>query len=148
MENKEIIQLLRLQKSLVYFTTALKSNEIMIDKLQKDKFSNLKPANQDLLEDLLIENKQTMEMAVIYSEILTGLMDAFASIISNNLNVVMKFLTSLTILLTIPMLIVSVFGMNIPLPLTTSKYALGIIGLIALLSMGVGIYYFRKQKYL
>ena len=97
MKNKELILMLGLQKSLVYFSTSLKSNEVVLEKLMKYEHIKNYPEDTDLLEDAIIENKQAIEMANIYSSILTGTMDAFASIISNNLNIVMKFLTSVTI---------------------------------------------------
>ncbi|MCX7950355.1 MAG: magnesium transporter CorA family protein, partial [Clostridiales bacterium] len=97
MKNKELIQLLELEKSLVYFSTSLKANEITLEKMLKLEMINKYPEDQDVLEDVIIENKQAIEMANIYSNILSGTMDAFASIISNNLNIVMKFLASITI---------------------------------------------------
>lgn len=102
-KNKELIMLLSLEKSLVYFSTSLKSNEIVLEKILSDKYANLEirkyPEDQHLLEDVIIENKQAIEMANIYSNVLSGTMDAFASIISNNQNMVMKLLASITILL-------------------------------------------------
>lgn len=114
MKNKELIQLLGLQKSLVYFSTSLKSNEITLEKILRGRVIKLYEEDQDLLEDVLIEFKQAVEMSNIYSSILTGTMDAFASIISNNLNVVMKVLTIITTLMAIPNMIFSFYGMNMP----------------------------------
>jgi len=116
MRNKEFIQLLTLEKSLVYISTSLKSNEIVMEKLLRYDFIKKYPDDKDLLEDTIIENKQAIEMAKIYSDILTGTMDSFASIISNNLNIVMKRLTSITIVMAIPTIISSFFGMNVPIP--------------------------------
>ena len=118
MKNKELIQMLKLEKSLVYFSTSLKSNEIVLEKLMRHEYIKNYPEDAELLEDVIIENKQAIEMANIYSSILTGTMDAFASVISNNLNIVMKFLTSITIVMAIPTLVSSFFGMNVDLPLT------------------------------
>ncbi|MDR0376279.1 MAG: magnesium transporter CorA family protein [Spirochaetaceae bacterium] len=115
-KNNELIQLLSLQKSLVYFTTSIKTNELLLEKLQKSPFFRFKEDERDLLEDVLTENKQAIEMANIYSSILTGTMDAFASVISNNLNIVMKRLTIVSIVLMIPTLIYSFYGMNVDLP--------------------------------
>jgi magnesium transporter len=117
LKNKELIQLLKLQKSLVYFSTSLKSNELVMEKLLR--LENLRASEDDreLLEDVLIEHKQALEMANIYSNTLSGTMDAFASVISNNLNIVMKVLTSVTIVLAIPTMVSSFFGMNVNLPL-------------------------------
>ncbi|MDR2070831.1 MAG: magnesium transporter CorA family protein [Treponema sp.] len=115
-KNNELIQLLSLQKSLVYFTTSIKTNELLLEKLQKSPVFRFKEDEKDLLEDVLTENKQAIEMANIYSSILTGTMDAFASVISNNLNIVMKRLTIVSIVLMIPTLIYSFYGMNVDLP--------------------------------
>lgn len=113
MKNQELIELLGLEKSLVYFSTSLKSNEVTLEKILRGRVIKMYDEDQDLLEDVLIEVKQAIEMANIYSSILSGTMDAFASIISNNLNIVMKVLTSITILMSIPTMIFSYYGMNI-----------------------------------
>jgi magnesium transporter len=112
MRNRELFKLLELEKSLVFFTTSLKSNDVVMEKLLRGKHIRMYEEDQDLLEDVLIENKQAIEMANIYSTILSGMMDAFSSVISNNLNLVMKFLTSVTIVMAIPTMIASFFGMN------------------------------------
>lgn len=111
--NKELIQMLELQKSLVYFSTSLKSNDAVMEKILKLKAIKLYPEDEDLLEDVIIENKQAIEMTNIYSNILSGTMDAFASIISNNQNIVMKFLTTMTIVMSIPNIISGFYGMNV-----------------------------------
>lgn len=111
--NKELIQLLDLEKSLVYFNTSLKANEVTLNKIFRGRVVKLYEEDQDLLEDVLIEVRQAIEMTSIYSSIISGMMDAFASVISNNLNVIMKVLTSITILLTIPNIIFSFYGMNV-----------------------------------
>ena len=113
MKNKELIQLLGLEKSLVFFSTSLKANEVTIEKVLRGRNIKLYEDDQDLLEDVLIEIKQAIEMSNIYSSILSGTMDAFASMISNNLNIVMKVLTVLTILMAIPTMIFSFYGMNV-----------------------------------
>ncbi|NLG53224.1 MAG: magnesium transporter CorA family protein [Clostridiales bacterium] len=121
MKNKELFQLLELEKSLVYFSTSLQSDSITIKKILSGKVLKLYEEDQDLLDDVLIEINQAIEMSHIYSSILTGTMDAFASVISNNLNIVMKVLTSVTILLTIPNVIFSYYGMNVsglPVPVS------------------------------
>ena len=120
MKNKELFQLLELEKSLVYFSTSLQSNSNTIKKILSGRVIKLYEEDQELLDDVLIEVNQAIEMSNIYSSILSGTMDAFASVISNNLNIVMKVLTSITILLTIPNIIFSFFGMNIDFPITTS----------------------------
>ena len=111
--NKELIQLLDLEKSLVYFNTSLKANEVTLEKILRGRILTLYEEDQDLLEDVLIEVRQAIEMTNIYSSIISGMMDAFASVISNNLNVIMKVLTSITILLTIPNIIFGFYGMNV-----------------------------------
>lgn len=116
MKNKILIQFMKIEKSLVYFSTSLKSNEIILEKLLKVDYIKKYPEDQELLEDVIIENKQAIEMTIIYSNILTGVMDAFASVISNNLNIVMKFLASVTIILAIPPIIANFYGMNVPIP--------------------------------
>lgn len=113
MKNKELIQLLELENSLVYFQTSLKSNEITLEKMLRSRNIKLYDEDQDLLEDVLIEIRQAIEMANIYLTILSGTMDAFASVISNNLNIVMKVLTSITIVMAIPTMVFSFYGMNI-----------------------------------
>lgn len=128
MKNKELLKLLSLEKSLVYFTTSLKSNEIVMEKTMRGKIIKLYEEDEDILEDSIIENKQAIEMAKIYSDILNGTMDAYASIISNNLNGVMKYLTSITIILAIPTMVASYWGMNVPVPLQNNPF--GFIAII------------------
>jgi len=113
MRNKEIIQLLSLEKSLVYFSTSLKSNEVTLEKIMRGRIIKLYEEDEDLLGDVIIEIKQAIEMCSIYSNTLSGTMDAVSSIISNNLNNVMKILTSLTIIMTIPNIIFGMYGMNV-----------------------------------
>ncbi len=115
--NNELIQLLNLEKSLVYFTTSLKSNQLLFEKLMKTRLIQLDEEDRDWLEDVATDNRQAIEMADIYSNILSGMMDAFASVISNNLSIVMKRLTVISLVLMIPTMITSFFGMNVPLPL-------------------------------
>ncbi len=117
MRNRELIQLMNLKKSLVYFSTSLRSNQIVLDKTLTFQPLRMYEDDTDLLEDVIIENKQAIEMANTYSTILTETMDAFASIISNNFNNILKLLTSITIILAIPTMIASFLGMNVPVPL-------------------------------
>lgn len=133
MKNKELIQLLGLEKSLVYFSTSLKANEVTMEKIYRGRIIKLYEEDQDLLEDVLIEIKQAIEMCNIYSSILSGTMDAFASIISNNLNIVMKIMTSITIVMAIPNIISSFYGMNVnflPLPYFWFPLALSIVAML------------------
>jgi magnesium transporter len=146
--NEELHRLLKMEKCLVYFTTSLKANELLYLKLQNSKFLKESRFNEDLLEDVLVENRQAIEMAGIYSNILSGMMDAFASIISNNLNIVMKQLTIVTIILMIPTLTASIFGMNVPNFMEKSPFAIfGILFASVLLSV-IGVIMFRRRKWL
>ena len=113
MRNQELIQILGLEKSLVYFSTSLKSNEVTLEKILRGRIIKLYEEDEDLLEDVIIEVKQAIEMCSIYSNVLSNTMDAFASIISNNLNIVMKVLTAVTILIEIPNTIFGLYGMNV-----------------------------------
>ncbi|GAB4453348.1 MAG: magnesium transporter CorA family protein [Anaerolineales bacterium] len=114
--NRELLELLKYQKSLTYFATALRSNEVMMERVQRMQIFNYYEEDQDLLEDVLTENQQAIQMTNINTEILASMMDAFASIISNNLNVVMKALAALTIILNLPTIVASFYGMNVTLP--------------------------------
>lgn len=144
MRNKEVIQLLSLEKSLVYFSTSLKSNEVTLEKMLKMDMMQRYPEDQDILEDVIIENKQAIEMANIYSNILSGTMDAFTSLISNNLNIVMKFLASITIVMSIPTMISSFFGMNVKVPFENSNY--GFVAVIGITAVVAGIVAFVLAK--
>jgi len=147
LQNKEVLELLKYQKSLVYFTTALKTNELLLERLQRSQLFRMYPDDEDLLEDVITENQQAIEMVNIASSILSGMMDAFASIISNNLNVVMKFLTSVTILLSLPTIITSFFGMNVALPLDEKWFAwLFILGMCIML-IGITTIIFLRRKW-
>ena len=147
LKNEELIRLLNIEKSLVYFTTSLKSNELMMERLLKTELLKLTSADKDMIEDVMIDNRQAIEMANIYSNILSGMMDAFASVISNNLNVVMKILTSITIILMIPTLTASIYGMNIELPFQHSPHAFFItIGISFAISL-ISIFVFIKKKW-
>lgn len=124
MKNQELFDLLDLQKGLTYFSVSLRSNGIVLERLlrmrtnsQLQHLIKMYEEDEDLLEDVIIENKQAIEMVEMYTHILNGMMDTFASIISNNVNIVMKFLASMTIILAIPTMIASFFGMNVPIPL-------------------------------
>lgn len=148
MKNEEFFDLLGLQKSLVYFTTSLRANEAVLQKLLRTKTVKMYEEDEELLEDVIIENKQASEMAKIYTDILTGMMDAFSSVISNNLNQVMKFLTSVTILLSIPTIVASVYGMNVKLPFQDYQHAFLITCVIWLVISGAFALIFWKKRYL
>ena len=131
--------MLGLEKSLVYITTSLKSNEIVMEKTLRGRIIKLYEEDEDLLEDAIVENKQAIEMSKIYSDILNETMDMYASIISNNINDVMKFLTSITIILAIPTLVASLWGMNVPVPFQTYQYGflalMGIASVVTIIAM-------------
>ncbi len=147
MKNKELYTFLSLEKSLVYFTTSLKSNKVVLDKILRFNYLKMYEEDKDLLEDVIIENTQAIEMAEVYTSILSGMMDAFASIISNNVNNAMKFLTSVTIILTLPTMVASFFGMNVALPFANNPYAFIFTMLIALGLAGTVAFIFWKKKY-
>lgn len=144
--NTELVNLLDMEKSLVYFTTSLKTNELLIDKLRKTWWKVLGEAEGDLLEDVITENRQAIEMTNIYSNILSGMMDAFASVISNNLNTVMKRLTMISIALMIPTLFASLYGMNLShLPFSRSPIAFVGIVAISVVASILGTVFFAKS---
>ena len=144
--NKELIQLLDLEKSLVYFNTSLKANEVTLEKILRGRIVTLYEEDHDLLEDVLIEVRQAIEMANIYSSIISGMMDAFASVISNNLNVIMKVLTSITILLTIPNIIFGFYGMNVAgLPL--DQFWWFPVALSVALCLGAAVILIKKDMF-
>jgi magnesium transporter len=146
-KNKELIELLELEKSLVYFTTSLRSNETVLEKLLRTDKVKKYPEDEELLEDVIIENKQAIEMANIYSGILSGTMDAFASVISNNLNVVMKFLSTVTIVLSIPTLIASLFGMNfVNIPLGDNPHGFLIVTVCTLVLTALVTIFFQRKN--
>ena len=146
-KNSELIELLELEKSLVYFTTSLRSNEVVLEKLLRTERIRKYPEDEDLLEDVIIENKQAIEMANIYSGILNGIAGVFASVISNNLNIVMKFLATVTIVLSIPTMIASFFGMNFDnIPLGHAEYGFFTIIVLTLVVSGLVAIFFRKKN--
>ncbi len=144
--NEEVIRLLNLSKSLTYFTTSLRSNGIVLEKLLKSKMLPMYPDDEDLLEDAITENKQAIEVADIHTNILSGTMDAFASIISNNLNRVMRFLTSVTIVLAIPTIVASFYGMNVKLPFQQDPAAFVITVLISVGLSAAAVVYLARRK--
>ena len=147
--NQELIELLKLEKSLVYFTTALRSNEVVLEKLVRLESIKKYPDDADLLEDVIVENRQAIEMANIYSGILSGTMDAFASVISNNLNIVMKILAVITIVMSIPTMIFSAYGMNLQMcgmPFAQHPFGFLIIVAIALGLSAVVAILFKALK--
>jgi magnesium transporter len=146
LQNREVLELLRYQKSLVYFTTGLRANETMLERLRGGKFLKMERQDEDLLDDVFTENRQAIGGSQIASDILSQMMDAFASIISNNLNMVMKFLASITVILIVPTIIGTFYGMNVPLPLEDNPSAfLVLVGLSILSSLIVGLIFWKKD---
>ena len=148
MKNKELIQMLKFEKSLVYFSTSLKGNEVVMERLLRTESLRRYPDDMELLEDVIVENKQAIEMCTIYRDILSGTMDAFASVISNNLNIVMKVLTSITIILAVPTLIASLWGMNVPMPFSNNPYGFWIVMGIAVVCAVVSTVVLLRRKML
>ena len=146
LKNRELIQMLKLEKSLVFFSTSLKGNEVVLEKMLKTSFIKRYPEDEDLLDDVIIENKQAIEMAAIYRDILSGTMDAFASVISNNLNIVMKLLTSITIIMAVPTMVSSLWGMNLDVPFENLSGGFAIVTGIAFVStIIVALILWRKK---
>ncbi len=144
--NEELLQLMRIQKSLVYFVTALRSNELLFMKLERSNFLGLNEEEKEYLNDLIVDNSQALEMAHIYTNILSSTLDAFASIIANNQNEVLKRLSVITIVLTFPVLIASLFGMNVPSGFEHSEYAFYIVAFLSLLvAVMIGVFFLRKK---
>jgi magnesium transporter len=146
LQNREVLELLRYQKSLVHFTTALRANELMLERLRRSEFLERERKDEGLLDDVFTENRQAIAMSEITSNILSQMMDAFASIISNNLNVVMKFLAAVTVVLIVPTVIGTFYGMNVRLPLADSPSAFPVlVGLSILSSSIVGLIFWKRD---
>ena len=146
-QNKDMFELLKYQKSLVYFATALKTNELMLERLRRSQIFHQYPDDEDLLEDVITENQQAIEMVNISANILTSMADAFASIISNNLNVVMKFLASITIVMSIPTIVTSFYGMNVALPFQNTSWAPAFVVLVSVFLMALVIMVFSRRNW-
>lgn len=149
MVNQELIRLLDIDKCLVYFSTSLKANEATIKKLSRGKVIKLYEEDEDLLEDVLIELNQAIEMCNIYSSIISGTMNAFSSVISNNLNMVMKYLASITIIMAVPTMIASFYGMNVRgIPMADSPHAFWIVVLLTIAATAASTIILIKNKML
>ncbi|MFM2146650.1 MAG: hypothetical protein RL732_1486 [Bacteroidota bacterium] len=144
--NEQLLQLMRIQKSLVYFVTALRSNELLLIKTERTNFLGLNETEKEFLNDLIVDNSQALEMANIYTNILSSTLDAFASIIANNQNEVLKRLSVITIVLTFPVLVASIYGMNVPIPYAHSPFAFYIPILLSLAISAVIGWFFLKKK--
>jgi magnesium transporter len=145
--NREVLELLKYQKSLTYFATALRSNEVMMERVQRTQIFNYYEDDQDLLEDVLTENQQAIQMTNINTEILSSMMDAFASIISNNLNGVMKALAAITIIINVPAVVAAFYGMNVTLPGEGHQYAFLIVIGISLSLTALATFIFYKRDW-
>lgn len=144
--NEQLLQLMRIQKSLVYIVTSLRSNEMVFMKMERTNFLGLNEEENEFLHDLIVDNSQALEMANIYTNILSSTLDAFASIIANNQNEVLKRLSVITIVLTFPVLVASIYGMNVPIPYSNSSYAFYIpVFLSLILSLVIGWLFLRKK---
>jgi magnesium transporter len=144
--NEELLQLMRIQKSLVYFVTALRSNELLFMKLERSNFLGLNEPEKEFLNDLMVDNAQALEMANIYTNILSSTLDAFASLIANNQNEVLKRLAVITIVMSFPVLVASLFGMNVPSGFENSHYAFYLVSFLSLvIAMVVGWFFLRKK---
>lgn len=147
--NKQLVELLDIEKTLVYFITSLKANDVVLDKLSKGNVVSLYDEDVELLEDTIVENKQGIEMCTIYKEILSSITDTYGTIVSNNLNVVMKFLAGITIVLSIPTMISSFLGMNVPLgKFATNQYAFAVICCLAFLLALIVAWLLKKKDML
>ncbi len=147
--NQELSRLLNIQKSLVYFATNLRANELLMMKIKRQNFLQFheNEDDYDTLEDIIIDNSQALEMSNVYANILNGTMDAFASIISNNLNIVMRRLTSITVILMLPTLIASLYGMNVQLPFSESSGAFFTVLLVSALVSLLLFFIFRRRRW-
>lgn len=148
LKNEDLMKMLNIQKSLVYFATSLKSNEIVMEKTLRGKIIKLYEEDQDLLEDSIVENKQAMEVAKTYSDILNETMDVYSSVISNNINDIMKILTSITIILAVPTLIASIWGMNVPVPLQNNPNGFVILIVSSIIVTLLVMIWFKKKDML
>jgi magnesium transporter len=150
MRNRELIRLMNVGKSLVYFSTSLRSNQAVLERLLRTRALKKFEEDEDLLEDVIIENKQAIEMAGIYTNILTGTMETSATIVSNNLNGVMKFLAAITIIMSLPTMVASFFGINVPVPFQTLLYPYGFM-LVVTISVAISAiaiwFLYRKDMF-
>ncbi len=153
-ENEEILKMLSIEKTLTYFNTSLQGNDTVLTKIQSGRYIRLTEEDMELLEDVQIENRQAIEMTKVFLNIVAGTMDAYASVINNNLNLIMKLLASIAIILAIPTIIYSMYGMNIPLPFQElppfrhSSYAFYFVNLFTAFLCFFVLFILRKKRYL
>ena len=151
MHNREIMMLMELSKTLVYFTTSLKSNEIVMEKLTTLQRIKQYQDDEDLLDDVITENKQAIEMANIYSGVLANMTDAFASIVSNNMNNVMRIFTIISITLSVPTLIFSMYGMNfqegmLGMPFTDKPWGFALVVLLSVVLSALVTWFLTRSR--
>ncbi len=147
LRNKEVLELLKYEKSLVYFSTAIKANELVLERLQRSQLFKLYPDDEDLLDDAIIENQQALEMVNVATSILNSMVGAFSSMISNNLNAVMKFLTSVTIVLSIPTILANFTGMNVAQAFQAEPIAALVVSVLFLLAAGLVIWFLMRKDW-
>jgi len=144
--SKELLKLINYQKSMIFLNTALKTNQAVMERLRRGKLIKLYEEDEDILEDAVIENRQAMEMATTYSDILNGMTDIFGTVVSNNLNNVMKLLTSITLIISIPTLIASIMGMNVTFPFNTGVAGFyGVVAITVVITAVVTVWLNRKN---
>jgi len=148
MSNDELLSLLDFEKTMIYFNASIKANQTVLQKINRGKFIRLYEEDEDILDDTLIENTQAIEMVQTYSEILNGIIDIFGTIVSNNLNTVMKFLTSITIIIAIPTMISSFGGMNVQYPYFGTKIGFTIIMISSVVATIIATLWFKKKDML
>ena len=148
MRNEELIEMLDLEKSLVYLSTSLRGNEVVLERMKRVSSIKKTEDEMDILEDVIVENKQAIEMAKIYSDILTGTMDAYANIINNNMNTVMRFLSIITVVLTVPTIITGAIGMNLRgIPFAKHEQGFWLMVICIIVStIAAGIYIGKSKK--
>lgn len=146
MRNKELLKIMKFEKSMIYFNASVKGNQVVLEKLNRGKAIKLYEDDEDILEDTLIENRQAIEMIATYSEILNGIVDMFGTMVSNNLNIVMKILTSITIIISLPTMISGIMGMNVEFPFNTGILGFwGVMGVAAIVTLLATIWLKRKD---
>ena len=148
MSNKELLKMMTFEKTMVYFNASVKGNQVVLEKLNKGKVLPLYDEDEDILEDTLIENRQAIEMIQTYSEILNGIVEMFGTVVSNNLNTVMKWLTSITLVISVPTMIASFLGMNVDFPFNTSTIGFYGVIIISILVTVVITFILRKKDLL
>lgn len=146
MRNKELLKIMKFEKSMIYFNASVKGNQVVLEKLNRGKAIKLYEEDEDILEDTLIENRQAIEMIGTYSEILNGIVDVFGTIVSNNLNIVMKILTSITIIISLPTMISGIMGMNVDFPFNTGVAGFwGVVGISLIVTLIATIWLKKKD---